>query len=115
MLLTEAIFCNGGNTELVKILNRVGAVACADTCNRLATQVIKQRIKEGIKGSVNQGVFSIASVDNIDILQPFATVSALDATRSLAWNFNAAFSSDGHTDRGRGYKTTYSLFRICPP
>ena len=82
VLLTEAIFCNGGNTELVKILNRVGAVACTDTCNRLATQVVKQRIKEGIKGSVNQGVFSIASVDNIDILQPFATVSALDATRS---------------------------------
>ena len=69
--------------ELVTILNRVGAVACTDTCNRLATQVVKQRIKEGIKGSVNQGVFSIASVGNIDILlQPFATVSALNATRS---------------------------------
>ena len=27
-------------------------------------------------------MFSIASVDNIDILQPFTTVSALDATRS---------------------------------
>ena len=74
-----ANWSNGGNMELVTILNRVGAVACTDTCNRLATQVVKQRIKEGIKGSVNQGVFSIASVDNIDT---FATVSALDATRS---------------------------------
>ena len=58
--------------ELVKILNRVGAVACTYTCNRLATQVVKQRIREGIKGSVNQGVFSIASEDNIcNLLQQF--------------------------------------------
>ena len=35
--------------ELVTILNRVGAAACTDICNRLATQVVKQRIKEGIK------------------------------------------------------------------
>lgn len=82
VLLTEAVLCHGGNMELVKILNRVGAIACTDTCNRLATQVVTQRLREGIKGSVTPGIFSIASVDNIDILQPSAVVSALDATRS---------------------------------
>lgn len=82
VLLTEAILCHGGNIELVKIFNRVGAVACTDTCHRVATQVVQRRIREGIKMSVQREMFSIASIDNIDILQPFAVVSALDATRS---------------------------------
>ncbi|SMN01636.1 hypothetical protein SPONN_2736 [uncultured Candidatus Thioglobus sp.] len=72
VLLTEAIICHGGNTELVKILNRVGAVACMDTCNRLTTKVVTQRLREGIKRAVICGVISFASIDNIDILQPWS-------------------------------------------
>ena len=40
ILLTEAIQCHGGTQELIKILNRVGAVASIDTNQRLATQVV---------------------------------------------------------------------------
>ena len=75
VLLTKAIFCNGGSQELVRLLNRVGAVASLDTVNRLNTQVAVRR------GKLKPDAFTIASVDNIDILQPHAAVSSTDATR----------------------------------
>ena len=48
-LLTEAILCHGGSQELVRILNRVGAVASLETSHRLATLVVQQRIARGIQ------------------------------------------------------------------
>ena len=56
-LCTEAILCHGGNAELVQILNRVGAVACLDTCNRLATEAVQQRVRVGIRMSLKPGLF----------------------------------------------------------
>ena len=82
ILLTEAIICHGGSLELVRILNRVGAVASLDTSNRLATFVVQQRITRGIVHELQPNTLTIVSVDNIDILQTHATVSCLDATRS---------------------------------
>ena len=81
-LLTEATLCHGGTQELVKILNRVGAIASIDTHQRLATQVVQERMAEGILPHINEKALSILSVDNIDILQPHAFVSCTDATRS---------------------------------
>lgn len=42
VLVTEAVLCHGGTQELVAILNRLGAAACLDTVNRLATHVVKK-------------------------------------------------------------------------
>ena len=81
-LLTEATLCHGGSQELVKILNRVGAIASIDTHQHLATQVVKERISQGILPHIEEKALSIVSVDNIDILQPHAFVSSTDATRS---------------------------------
>ena len=39
-LLADAILCMGGSTELVKMLNRIGAVASLDTHDRMATLVV---------------------------------------------------------------------------
>ena len=82
VLLTETILCHGGSLELVKIMNRLGASASLDTCNRLATMIVEKRLKNGIKQSLVPGMLTVVSVDNIDILQPHAVVSATDATRS---------------------------------
>ena len=82
VLLTEAILCNGGSQELVRLLNRVGAVASLDTVNRLNTQVAVKRRTQGIISELKPDAFTIVSVDNIDILQPHAAVSSTDATRS---------------------------------
>ena len=42
VVLTEAIICHGGSLELVRILNRVGAVASIDTNSRLATCIVEE-------------------------------------------------------------------------
>ena len=81
-LLTEATLCHGGTQELVKILNRVGAVASIDTNQHLATQVVQARMARGVLPELEERALSIVSIDNIDILQPHAFVSCTDATRS---------------------------------
>ena len=81
-VLTEAILCYGGSMELVKLFNRFGMVSSLDTNNRIATYIVQKRIIEGIKPSIQFGMLTVVSVDNVDILQSHAVVSALDATRS---------------------------------
>ena len=82
VVLTEAILSNGGSTELVRIMNRVEAVASLNTANRLSTLVASQRVSRGIIPELHLNTLTIASVDNIDILQPHSLVSCTDATRS---------------------------------
>lgn len=82
ILNAKAILCHGGSHELVKIFNRLGAAASLDTCLRLATQVVQDRMANGIKPELEEGALSIISIDNIDILQPHSFVSCTDATRS---------------------------------
>ena len=53
-VLTEATLCHGGTHELVKLLNRVGAVASIDTHQRLATQVVQQRIARAVLPHINE-------------------------------------------------------------
>ena len=81
-LLTEAILCHGGSQELVRILNRVGAVASLETSRRLATLVVQQWIARGIQPELYDRALCIISIDNIDILQSHAFVSSTDGTRS---------------------------------
>ena len=82
VVLTEIILCNGGNLKLVKIMNKLGAVACNETRCRLSTKIVQQRFLEGVKKSLVLRMLTVVSMDNIDILQPHAVVSTLDATRS---------------------------------
>ena len=82
VLITEAVLCHGGTQQLVRILNRLGAAACLDTVNRLATQVVEKRVSSGALSDLVPQPFAAVSIDNIDILQPFGFVSCQDATRS---------------------------------
>ena len=82
VVLTEAILCHGGSLELVRIFNRIGAVASIDTNSRLATRIVQERLMHGIKPQLQPHMLSIISIDNIDILQPHALVSCTDKTRS---------------------------------
>lgn len=63
-------------------MNQLGAVASLDTANRLSTLVASKRISRGIIPELYLNTFTIASVDNIDILQSHVIVSSTDATRS---------------------------------
>ena len=82
VLLTEIILCHKGSLELVKIMNRIGAVASLDTCNRLSTLVVQKRLRDGIKIHLVPGMLSVISIDNIDIQLPHGIVSCMDDTRS---------------------------------
>ena len=77
--LTEAILCHGGTQKLVTFLNRVGAVSSIETVNRIAVKVVENRMKKGIKAQLVEGKVTI---DNVDVLQPYAFVCTLDDTRS---------------------------------
>ena len=81
-LLTDAIQCHGGSTTLVKILNRVGACTSMDTLQRIQTTVATRRIEQGPTPYLNSQTLSIVSIENIDILQPCAMVSAQSPNRS---------------------------------
>ena len=79
------IRCNtlsGGSTELVKIFNRIGVVASMDTHDRVATYAVKERMSKGIQFELDRNIFTITSVDNIDILQRHAMVSCTQSKRS---------------------------------
>ena len=81
-LLSDAILCLGGSTELVKIFNRIGAVASMDTHDRVATYAVKDRMSKDIQFELDHNIFTITSVDNIDILQRHAMVSCTQSKRS---------------------------------
>lgn len=54
VLLADAIECNGGSTELIRIFNRIGAVSSVETLKRVI-QSVSQEIK-------SQGVLSLLAV-----------------------------------------------------
>lgn len=114
VLLTEMILCHGGSFELVKIMNRIGAVACVDTANRLSTQVAQDRIVHSIHTALYPNTLTVVSIDNIDILQPHAIVSCTDATRS--WHGTSVqctqprpqSQTTDHTDNGN-YRGAHNI------
>ena len=75
LLLTDVIKQFGGSSELIKMLNRLGAVASEDTHGRLVTFVSAQREMKQ-KEELNSSAFKVASVDNIDVLSHFAKAYA---------------------------------------
>ena len=70
LLLTDVVKHHGGSSELIKILNRVGAVSSEDTHGRLVTFISQQREKE-METEFNPQAFKLASVDNIDVLSHY--------------------------------------------
>ena len=82
ILLTKAIQCYGGSLELIRIFNRIGAVASLDTCDHLSTSVVHKRLLLGTEQELCPNTLTVVSVDNIDSLQPDAMISSTDATRS---------------------------------
>ena len=81
-LLTDAIESYGGSTELVKIFNRLGVVASKDTHDRYVEYVVTQYQEGNHLRHLQQGMFTIASVDNLDFLQSHAAVYCGDQHRS---------------------------------
>ena len=78
-LLSDAILCLGGSTELVKIFNGIGAVASLDTHDCIATCAVTEQIAKGICFELEPRSLTVVSIDNIDILQRHAMVSSTES------------------------------------
>ena len=82
LLLTDLVEAQGGSSELVRLLNNVGAIASADTHQRHVQFYIERKRKEGILSELNVEQFTVVSVYNIDFLQRHAYVYCGDQSRS---------------------------------
>ena len=82
LLLTDLIESQGGSYDLIRILNRFGAVASIDTHRRYVQYKIQQKVSSGYLSDLNMDEFTIASVDNIDFLQRHSFVYCGDQSRS---------------------------------
>ena len=82
LLLTDLVEAQGGSSELIRLLNGVGAIASADTHQRYVQFYIERKRKQGILSELNMERFTIVSVDNIDFLQRHAFVYCGDQSRN---------------------------------
>ncbi len=82
ILLADFIDGSGGSSELISVLNRLGAVASADTLNRHICSASVQRKTDGLLKDLNSESFTVASTDNIDFLQSHAAVYSGSQHRS---------------------------------
>ena len=82
ILLADFIDASGGSSELISVLNKLGAVASADTLNRHICSVSVQGKMDGLLKDLNSESFTVASTDNIDFLQSHAAVYSGSQHRS---------------------------------
>ena len=82
LLLTDLIDTQGGSSDLIQMLNKFGAVASSDTHRRYVQFKVHQKIASGFLSELNLNNFTIASVDNIDIMQRHSFVYCGDQGRS---------------------------------
>ena len=64
----------GGSHQLIRILNRLGCASSPDTHDRYVTQHAMAHHQPAIWNNISNNVFTIASVDNFDMLQSYAAV-----------------------------------------
>ena len=81
-LLTDYIEATGGSSELISVLNKLGAVASSETLDRHIMKVSIQRKMDGLLKDLDTSTFTVATTDNIDFLQSHASVYSGSQYRS---------------------------------
>lgn len=81
--VTDAVQVCGGSRELIKILNRLGVAASADTHESFVTSIAEKEREKKLWDSLRRAIFTLASVDNWDIAKPNASVYCGDQKRGF--------------------------------
>ena len=80
-LLTDTVEVCGGSRKLINILNRLGAVCSEDVHDRFVTRQA-QKQQNHVWDELPSYLFTLATVDNFDMLQSHAAVYYGDQQRS---------------------------------
>ena len=81
-VIADIIEVCGGSRQLIRILNRLGCCSSADTHDRFVTQHAMAQRQRTIWDNIPTNTFTIASVDNFDMLQSYSAVYCGDQQRS---------------------------------
>ena len=89
-LLTDYIEATGGSSELIAVINKLGAVASSETLDRHIMKVSTQRKMDGLLSGLDPSTFTVASTDRIDFLLSHASVYVGSKNRS--WHGTKVYS-----------------------
>jgi len=67
----------------MRILNRLGCISSLDTRDRFVTEHAQLKHQTSICNEISPKVFTVASVDNFDMLQSYAAIYCGDQQRSF--------------------------------
>lgn len=81
-LLADAVKVCEGSCHLIKILNRLEAASSNDTHDRFVTHKAHLQQQKSVWDDLSADVFTVATVDNFDVLQSHAAMYRGDQHRS---------------------------------
>ncbi len=82
ILFAETIEMCGGSQKLIKLCNQFGMSSSVDIHDRYVTEIVEMQREKTLWNSLPKNCFTIASVDNFDMLQSHAAVYCGDQSRS---------------------------------
>ena len=81
-IVADTIEVCGGSRKLMRILNRLGCSSSLDTHDRFVTCHATSQRQTAIWDDISSTCFTIASIDNFDMLQSYSDVYCGDQQRS---------------------------------
>ena len=81
-VITDIIEISRGSRQSIQILNRLGCCCSANTHDRFFTQHTMAEFQMSIWDYMSTNTFTVASIDNFDMLQSYSAVYCGDQQQS---------------------------------